>query len=258
MRQLYYTLVATIVWLSFVFNLEWLVGSPVLAPFMYVLIPTCVVLAILVLGRYRVSLVWLLAFGVAAYAALEIQFALTHAGESVSAVVTGLAAVVVTILLSGLLGRRLAQLQRLLTNLMVGQPDSQGGGDERLFENAQSVLYREVRRARRYHHALAVLDVQGQSADIVRATEDGWRIDGCPHHGPTLVAAQEGFHAVWFGIRQEGDATVAGVRYARLATDGRPEPGSVQRIPDARAEHADLQVIGLPAGILDECPMPPR
>ena len=169
MRQLYYTLVATIVWLSFVFNLEWLVGSQVLAPFMYVLIPTCAVLAILVLGRYRVSLVWLLAFGVAAYAALEIQFALTHAGESVSAVVTGLAAVVVTILLSGLLGRRLAQLQRLLTNLMVGQPDSQGGGDERLFENAQSVLYREVRRARRYHHALAVLAIATPQVPVSQA-----------------------------------------------------------------------------------------
>lgn len=168
MRQLYYTLVATIVWLSFVFNLEWLVGSQVLAPFMYILIPTCAVLAILVLGRYRVSLAWLLAFGVVAYAALEIQFALTHAGESVSAVVTGLAAVVVTLLLSGLLGRRLAQLQRLLTNLMVGQPDSQGG-DEQLFENAQSVLYREVRRARRYHHALAVLVIATPQVPVSQA-----------------------------------------------------------------------------------------
>ena len=88
-------------------------------------------------------------------AALEIQFALTHEGETLSAVVMSLAAVVVTILLSGLLGRQLAQLQRLLTNLMVGQADR----DERLFENAQGVLYREVRRARRYHHALAVLAV---------------------------------------------------------------------------------------------------
>ena len=155
MRQLYYALVATIVWLSFLFNLEWLVGSFVLAPFMYWFIPTCAVLAILMWGRYRVSLVWLLAFGVTAYAALEIQFALTHEGETLSAVVMSLAAVVVTILLSGLLGRQLAQLQRLLTNLMVGQTD----GDERLFENAQGALYREVRRARRYHHALAVLAV---------------------------------------------------------------------------------------------------
>ena len=155
MRQLYSALVATIVWLSVLFNLEWLVGSHVLAPFMYWFIPTCAVLAILTWGRYRVSLVWLLAFGVAAYAALEIQFALTHEGETLSAVVMSLAAVVVTILLSGLLGRQLAQLQRLLTNLMVGQAD----GDERLFEHAQGLLYREVRRARRYHHALAVLAV---------------------------------------------------------------------------------------------------
>ena len=155
MRQLYYALVATIVWLSFLFNLEWLVGSFVLAPFMYWFIPTCAVLAILMWGRYRVSLLWLLAFGVAAYAALEIQFALTHEGESLSTVVMGLAAVIVTLLLSGIVGRQLAQLQRLLTNLMIGQAD----GDEPLFENAQGALYREVRRARRYHHALAVLAI---------------------------------------------------------------------------------------------------
>ena len=155
MRQLYYALVATIVWLSFLFNMEWLVGSFVLAPFMYWFIPTCAVLAILMWGRYRVSLLWLLAFGVAAYAALEIQFALTHEGESLSTVVMGLAAVIVTLLLSGIVGRQLAQLQRLLTNLMIGQAD----GDEPLFENAQGALYREVRRARRYHHSLAVLAV---------------------------------------------------------------------------------------------------
>ncbi len=159
MRQLYSTLIATIVWLSLLFNLEWLVGSFVLPPFLVLLIPACAVLAILVLGRYWVSMLWLLAFGVAAYAALEIQFALTHGGETLSTVVMGLAAVVVTILLSGLLGRRLGQLQRLLTNLMVGEGKSQTERDEQLFEYAQGVLYREVRRARRYHHTLAVLAI---------------------------------------------------------------------------------------------------
>jgi hypothetical protein len=111
-------------------------------------------------------------------------------------------------------------------------------------------LWRHVFEPNVRDHAIAVLDVQGKSADIVRATEDGWRIDGCPHHGPALVAAQEGFHAVWFGIRQEGDVKVAGVRYARLAADGRPEPGSVQRVPDARAEHADLQAQGAKVAVV--------
>ena len=48
-----------------------------------------------------------------AYAALEIQFALTQGGETLPQVVMGLAAVVVTLLLGGILGRQLAQLQRL-------------------------------------------------------------------------------------------------------------------------------------------------
>jgi len=136
MRQLYYSLVATIIWLSLLFNLEWLVDSFRLPPFLYVFIALCSVLSILVLGRYKLSMLWPLAIGVLAYAGLEFQYAYTQGGESLSTVTTGLAAVVVTILLSSLLGRRLAQLQRLLTNLMVGQSDA----DDQSFEHAQGVL----------------------------------------------------------------------------------------------------------------------
>ena len=71
-----------------------------------------------------------------------------------------------------------------------------------------------------------------------RATFDEWRVDGCPHHGPGLAASDEGFHAVWFGIRQEGAEQVSGVRYGRLNQDGSPLPGTVRRLPDDRAEHA--------------------
>ncbi|MBK9573152.1 MAG: exo-alpha-sialidase [Rhodoferax sp.] len=79
---------------------------------------------------------------------------------------------------------------------------------------------------------------------IVRATYDEWRVDGCPHHGPGLVAAGEGFHAVWFGIRQHGADQGPGVRYARLKSDGSPVAGTVQRVPDDRAEHASVAAHG--------------
>lgn len=86
---------------------------------------------------------------------------------------------------------------------------------------------------------------QAPSATPLRATLDDWHISACPHQGPALVAAaQGGFHAVWFGVRQDGGTPVAAVRYGRLQADGSPVPDSVQALPDAGAEHADLQATG--------------
>jgi hypothetical protein len=92
-------------------------------------------------------------------------------------------------------------------------------------------------------HAFAALSPVADPG-IVRATFDEWRVDGCPHHGPGLAAVGDGFHTVWFGIRQQGDERVAGVRYARLKPDGSPWPDTVRRLPDERAEHADVMADG--------------
>ncbi len=71
----------------------------------------------------------------------------------------------------------------------------------------------------------------------VRASQDGWKLDVCPHHGPGLTPAASGggYHAVWFGER----AGQPGVRYGRLDAAGRPQ-GAARRLPDAAAEHADV------------------
>lgn len=92
-------------------------------------------------------------------------------------------------------------------------------------------------------HAFAAL-TPSADARIVRATFDDWHVDGCPHHGPGLAAAGDGFHAVWFGMRQQAHATVAGVRYGRLLPDGSPQPATVRLLPDERAEHADVMSQG--------------
>ena len=80
---------------------------------------------------------------------------------------------------------------------------------------------------------------------IVRASYDEWQINACPHHGPGLSFNDSdsagGYHAVWFGIRQEGGQSVGGVRYARLASNGEPVADTLKVIPDLRAEHADVR-----------------
>lgn len=114
------------------------------------------------------------------------------------------------------------------------------GSDGRL-----RALWRHVFPPNVRDHAFALI-ADGQPANAyTRATYDGWRVDGCPHHGPSLAADDaQGFHAVWFGLREENGQTVPGVRYARLRPDGQPDPATVQRLPDDRAEHADLLAHG--------------
>jgi hypothetical protein len=95
-----------------------------------------------------------------------------------------------------------------------------------------AALWRHVFDGERDH----AFELIGASAEPVRASQDGWKLDVCPHHGPGLTPATAGgYHAVWFGER----AGQTGVRYGRLDAAGRPQ-GAVQRLPDAAAEHADV------------------
>jgi hypothetical protein len=98
-------------------------------------------------------------------------------------------------------------------------------------------MWRHVFAPNERDHAFARI---GTATAPVRATEDHWALDACPHHGPGLAAAAGGgWHAVWFGER----AGVAGVRYGRLHANGAPD-GEPRLLPDDAAEHADVMSAG--------------
>jgi hypothetical protein len=111
-------------------------------------------------------------------------------------------------------------------------------------------VWRHVFDTQTRDHAFA--DLQAKPGQPVRATHDQWQINACPHHGPGLARAwpdeirPEGFHLVWFGVRDG----VAGVRYARLASDGQPMADTVRLIPDPAAEHADVLAHGSTVAIV--------
>lgn len=108
------------------------------------------------------------------------------------------------------------------------------GADGRLRAMWRHVFAPNVR-----DHGFAAL--QAGATSVVRATFDDWQVDACPHHGPGLAPAHDGgFHAVWFGMRQQGHEDVAAVRYARLNADGSPRLETVRALPDEMAEHADV------------------
>ena len=87
-------------------------------------------------------------------------------------------------------------------------------------------------------HAMAQMFPDGRAGTVQRATFDDWRIDACPHHGPSLAADAVGrLHAVWF-TQAPGHS---GVFYGRLR-DGAVE--AQQQIGGETAEHADLAISG--------------
>lgn len=104
------------------------------------------------------------------------------------------------------------------------------------------VMWRHVFAPNERDHAIVRVKPDGSPEVLQRATFDRWKIDGCPHHGPSLAVDGEGVrHAVWFN-QKDGEGRVF---YGRLGAT--PDAGALigQRpVGSPRAEHADLVVAG--------------
>jgi hypothetical protein len=98
-----------------------------------------------------------------------------------------------------------------------------------------AALWRHVFEPNERDHAFAFLGASQPA--IERATVDRWRVDACPHHGPSLSFGPDGTrHAVWFNqVKGQGRAF-----YGQLAKSG---PINVRALP-AGATHADVAVAG--------------
>ena len=69
-----------------------------------------------------------------------------------------------------------------------------------------------------------------------RATHDGWEIEACPHHGPSMSVAEGGrYHLVWFtGHGPQG----AGAFYARSDDRGKTTTPPMRVGSDSGFAHA--------------------
>lgn len=102
-------------------------------------------------------------------------------------------------------------------------------------DGAPVILWRHVFGKNTRDHALLKLD--GKSA-MQRASQDGWEVDACPHHGPALSIAEDGvYHLAWFtnALQRKG------LYYAHSADGGKTysEPLSFGDY-DAQAGHASV------------------
>ncbi len=106
------------------------------------------------------------------------------------------------------------------------------------------LMWRHVFEPNERDHALVKLGADGVPGQDVRATFDRWRIDACPHHGPSLTVTPDGTrHAVWFN-EKDGEGRVF---YGRL-NDGRVE--GQRALGGEQAAHADIANAGQRVGIV--------
>lgn len=82
--------------------------------------------------------------------------------------------------------------------------------------NGQMItLWRHVYPGNIRDHAIARLsaDTQPISGEPVRATDDGWMVEGCPHHGPDLALGdKDKVHMTWFTQGEKNK----GIMYGRF------------------------------------------
>jgi hypothetical protein len=93
------------------------------------------------------------------------------------------------------------------------------------------LLFRDILPGGIRDHSLAVL---GTGAPA-RATFDDWKINACPHHGPSLAISADGtYHLTWFTA--EGKAG-GGLFYARSSDGGRSYGAPRRLAPASGASH---------------------
>lgn len=104
-------------------------------------------------------------------------------------------------------------------------------------KNRAVAMWRHVFAGSERDHAFAVLKPEGKGVAVERATTDRWKIDACPHHGPSLAITEDGTrHAVWFNqVNGAGRAF-----YGQLTGS---DPVNVQPLP-VGAMHADVAARG--------------
>lgn len=102
-------------------------------------------------------------------------------------------------------------------------------------------MWRHVYEPNERDHALVRLKPDGAPETVKRATFDRWKVDGCPHHGPSLVVDTQGVrHAVWFN-QKEGEGRVHYGRLLENAENSNELRVEGQRkVGGPRAAHADM------------------
>lgn len=108
-------------------------------------------------------------------------------------------------------------------------------------DGAPLFMWRHVYAPNERDHAITRLKPDGTAERVMRATFDRWKVDGCPHHGPSLVVDEKGTrHAVWFN-QKDGEGRVF---YGRLEFLADVKVDGQRTVGGPSASHADIAAAG--------------
>ena len=107
---------------------------------------------------------------------------------------------------------------------------------------APAILFRDIFPGSVRDHALVRLSPSLEPIGLERVTRDGWQIQACPHHGPSLGIAGDGtLHMAWFtGQSSSGP----GQFYARSRDGGRTFSAPYRLGTEDSLGHSDILVDG--------------
>jgi len=113
-------------------------------------------------------------------------------------------------------------------------------------DNLPVVLWRHVYDGNIRDHALVKFKDWHTPGPVRRVSEEGWKIDACPHHGPALSIADNGvYHAVWFS----GAADKQGLFYG-YSKNGGLSYSSAYRFGNQGAKHPNVVALGSKVAIV--------
>lgn len=155
MKQLLFWVVGLCTWLSVFYNLErW--NQPInIATFVYVYVAVVIAVVLLVRWFRRVPVYWTFLVLLPPYLLLKILLGYQIGGNNLPITVTEISAIGITIILARQIGRRVEELQEAVIELTLGR--SLNATHD--FNVDQGQIYREIRRARRYHRPAALMAV---------------------------------------------------------------------------------------------------
>ncbi len=165
MKRLRLTLVLIITWLFLLYNVERLDGPAInLASFVYGFAFVTAIAVILVPALYEWPLPRVLLILLPLYFLLKLYFNYPIVGDGLAHLpitVTEMAALVATLLLARDIMQRFAHLQQGLARVTLSHLDTAAP-----FDDGQSLIYREIRRARRRQRPLALLALKPTATSV--------------------------------------------------------------------------------------------
>ena len=167
MKSLRFWIIILIVWLIFFFNIE-RINSPVnIRSYTYIFVAVVVALTLALPKLQNIPFLMLLTVPIPVFLGLKALMEKGHwyenllVGYALPLTVTQVSAIILTGLLARQINYRLCEFEEVIAKITFGYI----GRLPKPFSDGQSTMYKEVKRARRYHRPLAVIALKISETD---------------------------------------------------------------------------------------------